>query len=245
MADGVDPGMVEVVRWHIYDALARASEHSTLPKAEQDRLLAQSCAEACGVLGRWMESEDWKKMRSSGKGTVADVIPDLERVKPFLDPLKETLIRISQGDRSQHRAPEIGDVEKYIDRAIAAAEYTGRRYRRLSQSQLFEQAARRVEQLRKSLCELAGEFKNDLDRHPDDQQKRAKRRKIAAILLGQVAPFLVAVSLALASASPTAMRQNIPEWGHDAVQVLLVHHVAETAQPSMRIAPPRVGPHVG
>lgn len=245
MADGVDPGMVEVLRWHIYDALAKASEHSTLPAAEQDRLLAQACAEACDVIGRWVESQEWEDLCRPGNGTIADIIPDLKRVKPFLDPLKETLNRISKGDRGRHRVPEIEDAAKHIDRAIAAAEYTGRRYRRLPQSDLFQQATRRVKQLRDSLCKLAGEFKDDLDRHPDAQQKRAKRRKLASILLGQVAPFLVSVSLALAGASPAAMRQNIPEWAHDAVKVLLVHHVAETAQPSVRIAPPRVGPHVG
>ena len=241
----MDSGLVEVLRWHIYDSLARTTEHSTLPEEEQDRLLAQVCAEACDVLGNWVKSQNWEELRSSGNGTVADVIPDLKRVRPFLDPLKKALNRISEGDRSGHRAPAIEDAAKHIDRAIAAAEYTGRRYRGLSQSQLFSQATNRVEQLRKSLCDLAGEFKNDLDRHADDQQKRAKRRKRASILLGQVAPFLISVSLALASASPAVMRQNIPEWGHDAVKVLLVHHVAETAQPSVRIAPPRVGPHVG
>jgi hypothetical protein len=233
--------MVEVLRWHIYDSLARTTEHSTLPAEEQDRLLAQVCAEACDVIGSWVKSQNWKEMRSSGDGTVADVIPDLKRVRPFLDPLKKALDRISEGDRCGNRGAA-EDAQRHIDRAIAAAEYSGRRYRGLTQSQLFIQATKRVEDLRKSLCDLAAEFKNDLDRHADDQQKRAKRRKRASILLGQVVPFLVSVSLALASASPAVMRQNIPEWGHDAVKVLLVHHVAETAQPSVRIAPPRVGP---
>jgi hypothetical protein len=245
VADGVDPGMVEVVRWHIYDTLARTTEDSTLPEEEQNALLAQACVEACDVLGRWVKSQSWEKLRESGEGTVADVIPDLKRVRPFLDPLKETLNRISEEGRKGHRAPDIGDAEKHIDRAIAAVGYTGRRYRRLSQIQLFDQATQRVNQLRDSVCELAREFKKDLDRHADDQQKRAKRKKRAWILLKKVAPVLLTVSLAMAGASPAAMRQNIPEWGHDAVKVLLVHHVAETAQPSVRIAPPHVGPHLG
>jgi hypothetical protein len=68
MANGVDPGMAEVLRWHIHDALAKASEHSTLPEAEQDRLLAQACAEACDVIGRWVESPEWKEVTGADTG---------------------------------------------------------------------------------------------------------------------------------------------------------------------------------
>jgi len=48
----------------------------------------------------------------------------------------------------------------------------------------------------------------------------------------------------MAGANPHDVRQNIPDWGHEADKVLVVHHVAESAQPSVRIAPPRLGPQV-
>jgi hypothetical protein len=242
VADGVDPGMVEAVRWHIYDALTRTSEHSTLPEQEQDRLLAQVCGEACDVLGRWVRSDVWAAMRTSGSGTVADVIPDLKRVKPFLDPLKETLNRIEAEGKRRPGVPEIGDATRHIDRAIAATEYTGRRYRRLSQDQLFDQATRRVEQLKADVCRLAGEFQHDVG----DQQKRAQRKKRALSVLGTVASVLLSVALSMVvSASPAAVHQNTAQWVHDASTVMVVHHVAQTAQPNVRIAPPHAGPHVG
>jgi hypothetical protein len=264
VADGVDPGMVEAVRWHIYDALARTSEHSTLPEEEQDRLLAQVCGEACDVLGRWVEGDVWAAMRKSHTGTVADVIPDLKRVQPFLDPLKETLNRIADEDRRRPGVPEIGDTTRYIDRAIAATEYTGHRYRRLSQNQLFDQASRRVEELQKNVCRLAGEYKSDREdqqehakreleeqeeqakRDLEDQRKRDKRKRWARSVLGTVATTLLSLALSMVvSTTPASVHQDSAQWVHEASNVLLVHHVAQTAQPNVRIAPPHAGPHVG
>jgi hypothetical protein len=44
--------------------------------------------------------------------------------------------------------------------------------------------------------------------------------------------------------SPHDMMQHFPEWGHEAVKVLVVHHIAETAQPEVKLAPPRLGPRM-
>ena len=59
MANGISAGLIETVQRHIYDALAQTSERSTLPGNEQDRLLAQACAEACDVLTSWLASPEW------------------------------------------------------------------------------------------------------------------------------------------------------------------------------------------
>jgi hypothetical protein len=241
VADGVDPGLVEAVRWRIYDVLTQTSDESPLPEADKDKLLALACGAACDVLSRWVGSPGWKAMCDSGTATVADVIPDLKRVRPFLDPLKETLSRIEAEGRCRPGVPEIGDATEQIDRAIAATEYTGRRYRRFSQGQLFDLATRRVKQLQENVCKIAGEFKRNFE----DQQEREKRRKKARSVLGTVATVLLSVSLTMAGTNPTAVRQDIPQWVHDVSNVLLVHHVAQTAQPNVRIAPPHAGPHVG
>ena len=236
MTDGISAGLIEAVQRDIYDALARTSEGSLLPEEEQDRLLAQACTEACDVLARWLESPEWREQCPAGRAPIADAIPEWERVRPFLEPLKETLAAIAQ---RQHDLPvigEIGDPDRYIDRVVAAAEQTARRYRRYDRQALFTTATGRVSDLRTEVCELAGDLKS--------QTRSTERRKKARSVLGKVAGLLLTLSLTMAGASPATVAQNIPEWGHEAVKVLFVHHVAETAQPQVKVAPPRMGPRV-
>ena len=121
MADGISAGTIETVQRHIYDALAQTSERSTLPGAEQDRLLAQACAEACDVLTNWLASPEWAALCPSGRGPIADAIPEWERVKPFLDPLKQTLAAIVERQKDLPVVREIGDPARYVDGIIAAA----------------------------------------------------------------------------------------------------------------------------
>ena len=248
MAGGINPERVETVQRHVYDALARTSVQSTLSEEEQDRLLAQACVESCDLISDWLESPEWENLRPAGHQPIADSIPDWARIRPFLDPLKETVARISRHQEKLPGLPETSDPAAYIDNAIRSAEYTARRHRRYNRRQLFATATERLRELRASVCGLAAEFAGDLRARADDQEsqrKRRERRKRALSVLGIVANVLLSVSLTMAGASPHDVRQHVPEWGHEAVKVLFVHHLAQSAQPSVRVAPPRLGPRVG
>lgn len=244
MAGSISPGMIEAVQRDIYDALARTSSHSTLPEEEQDKLLAQACAEACDILGGWVNSPFWKELapaRASAKKPIADATADWKRVRPFLDPLEETVDRISARLRGVPGVPEIKDASGYIAAVVESVDNTIRRYRRLDGQQLYDDATAKMQALKDQVCGLASELRTQVD----DTKKKTERRSRARRILGTVAGVLLSVSLAMAGAGPSAVRQNIPEWGRDAVQVLVVHHIAETAAPTMRVAPPRVGPRLG
>ena len=237
MAGSMSPGMIEAVQRHIYDALAQTMPgNSTLTEEEQDKLLAQACAEACGLLGDWLSSSYWKESEPSGGKPIADVTADLERVKPFLGTLRETIERLSK----RPGAPTIPDASKYVDEMISSTRNTARRHRRLTGEQLYVIARQRLEDLQRQVCDIAAGLRT----HVGDAEKRAKRRSFARKILAALPGVLLSVSLAMAGAGPSAVRQNIPEWGHDAVQVLVVHQVAHTAAPTVQIAPPRLGPHV-
>lgn len=236
MADGISAGQIEAVQRDIYDALARTTERSVLPDEEQDRLLAQACAEACDVLTSWLGSPQWEALCPSGRAPIADAIPEWERVKPFLDPLKETLAAIARRQQRLPVVPEIGDPARYIDGIIAAAEQTARRFRRFDRQELFTDATGRVSRLRADVCALSGDLTS--------QTRSAERRKKARSVLGKVAGLLLTLTLAMAGAGPHDMAEHIPEWGHEAVKVLVVHHVAQTAQPEIKMGPPRMGPRM-
>jgi hypothetical protein len=235
MTDGISAGRIDAVGRHVQEALTRSFPGSTFPEKEQDRLLAQACAEACEILALWRDSPEWQGQCPATRAPVADAIPDWERIRPFLGPLKETLAAVAQ---RQQDVPI--DPASYIDGIIERAEETARRYRRFDRQQLFTEATDRVDRLRAEVCALAGDLKGDLD-----HAERIAKRKKAIVALGKVAGFLLTMTLAFGGASPHAVQQNIPEWGHDAVRVLVVHHAAETAEPQVRVAPPRLGPQVG
>jgi hypothetical protein len=241
VAGGVSPGMIEAVQRHIYDALAQTSEHSTLPADQQDGVLAQACAEVCDLLGSWLNSPEWKGLRPAGRAPVADAIPEWERVKPFLGPLREALIHVAQRQKDMPAARDIGDPAAYIDAAIQAAGQTARRHRRYDRGELFETAATRLSELQTEVCKLAA----DLRSKTATAEQRAKWRKRARSVLAKIPGLLLTLSLAMAGAGPHDVQQHIPEWGHEAVKVLMVHQIAQSAQPSVRVAPPRLGPRLG
>ena len=70
----VTPQRLTAVYAGVNDVLARTSESSPLPGAEQDRLLADACAEVCDLLKDWLTSEDWRRMRPRPEVRVADAI---------------------------------------------------------------------------------------------------------------------------------------------------------------------------
>jgi hypothetical protein len=244
MTDGISTGRIEAVQRDIYEALARSSEGSLLPEEEQDRLLAQACIEACDVLARWQNGPEWQELCPAGRAPIADAIPEWERVRPFLEPLRETLAAVAQRQNDLPVMRDIGDPDHYIDEIVAAAEKTARRFRGFERQKLFAEASRRMDRLRTDVCGLASEFREDLARQTKSSEKRAAWRKRARFVLKKLPGLLLTLSLAMAGASPATMQQNIPQWGHEAVKVLVVHHVAETAQPGVRLAPPRLGPQL-
>jgi hypothetical protein len=225
--------MIDTVRWHINDALARTSNRSTLSDDAKDAELAQASAEACDLLNQWLGSFEWGQLRPSGSAPIWDAIPEWERIRPFLDPLGEALARITQRQKNTRGARDASNPAAYIDEAIREAGRTARRYKRYDRGQLFTEAGNRIEVLRKEACEFAAHFNAE-------KETAQQRRKVRAAL-GTIAGLLLTLSLALASASPHDVRQNIPEWGHEAVKVLMIHDIAATAQPGVHVAPPRLG----
>lgn len=231
----ISPEMIEAAQRHIYDALARTSSHSTLTEDEQDTLLAMVCAEACVILDAWANSSDWGELAPSGPFAmkpIADDAGDWKHIEPFLDPLKETVSRIS-ARRHMGGTPEILDPAEYIEKLISRVKYTSRRFRRLSRHDLYLEANRRMRALEDQVCIISRE----LGARVDDSEERRERRSRARAILGTVDGLLLSVSLAMASAGLSAVRQNIPQRGHEAVQVLVVHHIADTVTPIARLTP--------
>jgi hypothetical protein len=235
-ARGISPEMIEAAQRHIYDALAQTSAHSTLTEDEQDMLLAVVCAEACGILDAWANSSDWGELAPSGPFAmkpIADAAGDWKLIEPFLDPLKETVSRISARRHLGGGAPEILDPAEYIEKLISRVKYTSHRFRRLSRQDLYLEANRRMRALEDQVCIISRELRTRVD----DGQKRRERRSRARAILGTVDGLLLSVSLAMASAGLSAVRQNLPQRGHEAVQVLVVHHIADTVTPIARLTP--------
>jgi hypothetical protein len=238
MRESVSLAEIEAAQRHVIEALLASGAQTTLSEDKQDSLLAQACAEACGILHRWVESPAWEQLRPSGRGPIADVIPDWQAVRPFLRPLSEALSRMSERRPAVAGISSIGDPESYVDELIDQVKSTGRRHRGFNREELYAEATERISVLQSSVCAVAGEFDKVT-------KNRARRRAIARSVLKAVGGFLLSASLIMVGATPQAMAHDIPELGHEAVKVLLVHHAGQTAQPSVRMAPPRLGPELG
>lgn len=238
MQGNLDIDEIEAVHRHIGDALAASDPDSGRPEGEQDALLARACNEACGILGRWVDAPAWREVRPTGRGPIADLIPDWERLRPFLVPLGTTLTRLGDRRSGVSELPEIGDPKAYIDRLIDQAEVTARLFRRFDRADLFKEATERIKVLRSRVCEAATGFTKET-------KSRARRRALTRSLLKSTQKFLLSTALILAGLTPQAVAHDIPGWGHEAVKVLFVHHAAQTAQPTMRVAPPQLGPRLG
>jgi hypothetical protein len=238
MSEGVSLDEIEVVQKHVIEALVRSDARSTLSEDEQDRALGQACAEACGILDRWVKSPVWEGLRPTTRGPVAEVVADWQAVRPFLRPLSEALSRISERRPAVSGIAPIGDTEAYVDELINQVKSTGRRHRGFKRDELYAEATKRIEDLRTSVCSVASDFHKGT-------KNRARRRAITRTVLKHVAGFLLSASLIMVGVTPQAMAHDMPEWGHEAVNVLLVHHAGQTAQPGVRMAPPQLGAELG
>jgi hypothetical protein len=247
VADSMNPEVIDAARRRIADTLASTTPHSTLPDDEQDALLAQACAEACDVLAGWRASSSWKALEPVGqarKAALRDSAADWDRIRPFLDPVRETLRRVADrraGDPDGANVPAAEDPEDYIDKLIKSAKSTILRSPALNREQLYQDADHRLDDLQRQVCATASDFREGA---ASDEKRRVRRRR-AISLLRTVGGVLLSISLAMAGASPAAARANLPSWGHEAVQVLFVHQVAHSAAPTVSIAPPKLGPRIG
>jgi len=235
----VNAERIAAVQAHIVEAVTRTSASSTLAEREQSRLLAQSCAEACDLLKDWLADPWWDRTRPSTDGLIKESIPSHKEFAEFLGPmLKSSLARVGQYG--------VSIPESLVDDAREKVAATARRFPRMRRRQLFEEARIRVSSLQQEVCELAAQIAGTIRpaaAPPSDADWRRRARKA----LGKVSGVLLAVALAMAGASPDTVARNAAAWGHAAVQaveVITVHYLADSAQPSAHVAPARAGPRL-
>ena len=219
---------IAAVQAHIVETVARTTPSSVLPESEQDRLLAQSCAETCDLLNDWLADPFWERLQSLGDGPVRESVPSQREFTQFLGPsLKDAMVQ------ARERGITIPDPDSLVDEARQQVVATTRRYPRLRRQQLFSQARDRVERLRDEVCKLVGIANRE---SPHDPFWRRAARKT----LSKLPDVLLAVALALVAPAAITTAQS----GIHAVEVMTVHHVAAQVQPAVPVAPPQTGPRV-
>jgi hypothetical protein len=238
MNDVVRLAEIELVQQHIIDALVRTNQPTTLSEDDQDRVLSQACAEACGILDRWLNSPAWDDLRPKGRGPIADIIPDWQAIRPFLDPLGPVINRMREHRRTATGLEEIDDPEAYIDDLIAQTKVTGRRNPGFDRQHLYEEASERINHLRSTVCVIAGDFAKGA-------KNRSRLRAAARSALKKVGLFLVSAALISAGVTTTAAAHDMSAAAHEAVSVVFVHQAAHAAQPTVRVGSAQVGPQLG
>jgi hypothetical protein len=232
---------VAMVQADILGATLQTSSGSTLSAPEQDRLLAQGCAEACDLLRDWLASGWFGQLRPAGDGLLADAVPTTEQFTQFLGPIFGDALT-----RAARAGIEIDPSSLQDARAKVAG--LARRHRRMRRPDLVRAAEERVGTLRDEVCRAAAQLKKIVADGSDTGPAGAAWRQKAQRTLKKVAAFLPTVALTVAgamlSAGPHEMAHSVSEWAHEAATVVVVCHIADLAQPAVRIAPPRSGPLV-
>jgi hypothetical protein len=230
---------VAAVHAHVVEAVTRTTTSSTLPEAEQVRLLAQGCAEACDLLRDWVHDPYWERGRPAHDRPLKQYVPTRQEFAKFLGPmLEDAMVRAGQG--------RISVDESLVDQARDQLAATARRFPRMGHQQLFDEARKRTEALQQEVCGLAGQLA-DATRPAADPARRASWRRMARKALGKVPGALLAVVMVMAGAGPHAVAQNAAAWGQAAAQaaeVVAVHYLADQAQPGVQVASPRAGPRL-
>jgi hypothetical protein len=206
-------------------ALNRTSDHCMLPQIEQARILGNSCAEACSLLGDWLRSSWWDKMRPSrgSRNPIAEFVPSRQHFEHFLGPtLQDAYIRAAGQCGMTVSASD-------VDAARDAVQATARRYPYMSRRELYEVANIRVESLMQQVCELSVQLHNQIRIDENRRKARAGGRRVAGLMTAFV--------LAIAGYSPNTARANLSEWGKAAIEVITVYHIAESALPEEPVAP--------
>jgi hypothetical protein len=215
---------IDAVQADIAAAINQTSERSTLSKREQSRLLAQSCAEACDLLADWLDSPWWDRLRPSRGSPIGEFVPNHEHFEAFLGPMLRDAL--TQAGRCGVTVPVSS-----VDEARSAVEATACRHPRMTRQELFRVANARVTALKNDVCELATRLRGRV--------RTARRRQKARTALMKVAGLLTALVLAMAGVSPSDASRHLSEWGEEAIKVIMVHHIAERAQPDRPVGPLR------
>lgn len=210
-------GRIAKVQSDLTEVVVRTSGRSTLPAQEQDRLLEQSCAEACELLGDWLGSAWWGELESDG--LLVECVASREDFEKLLDPMfRDALVRVAE-----HGVTASPDL---VDKARMAVADLSRRHRKMSQSELFAIAVERVTNLQVEVCRLADAFRSGSQ---DDRQRRGARSALtrAGNVLRQFALTMM-------------MGHNVGQWARS----ILVTGIALDAQPGTSISPPSAGPAI-
>jgi hypothetical protein len=230
---------VAAVQGGIRDTLLVTSPHSALPAEEQDRRLAQSCAETCDLLQDWLDSGWFAEQRPAGDRLLAETVPGPEEFARFLGPpFADTLAWLEQ------RGLEVTAAQ--LARARAGVAALARRHRRMRRTELREVAEVRVRTLAREVCQAAAQLReialagtSDEPAAPTWRHKAQRALKKAAAALPSIA---LSLTLSMLGAGPHQMEQSVSAWAHDAAaEVVVLYHVAELAQPTARISPPETG----
>lgn len=225
---------IATVQADVVTALAGSSADSTLPEAEQDRLLARACTESCHLLREWLNDPWWSAARHGGNRPVKEFVPAQKEFAEFLRTGLKSYLNVA-------REAGINVSDESIDEAYEKVKATARRFPRLNRDQLFDEAQTRVISLRDEVCQAASQA---TDKAESAAQRAAWRRRAKKTLVKVSGALLTMV---LTVAGPHAVAHDVAEWGHAAMQVadvLTLHHVADQAQPGTRVTPPPAGPRV-
>ncbi|HEY2520895.1 MAG TPA: hypothetical protein VGJ19_12330 [Streptosporangiaceae bacterium] len=216
---------VAAVQADILDAILKTSADSKLPVPEQDRLLAQSCTEACDLLRDWLVSGWFERTRPKSDRSLAATVPTPDQFAEFLGPVfTDALQRIGRYGIDIDLAQ--------LEQARAGVAALAQRHRGSTRNQLFYTAQTRVAGLRDEVCKAAAR----IQKSPTAYRHRTQRE------LKKVAAFMPAVALTLGGAmlgvGPHQMEQSVSAWAHDAAQVVVAYQLAELAQPGIAISLP-------
>jgi hypothetical protein len=237
---GVTIDRIDALRRHIADAVTQTSPLSTLPGQEQDRILAQTCGEACELLGDWLVSQEAEVPATANEVPIRELLQNRQQFTEFLSPLFADALKRASRDRLDNPAI-VKAAHDEVARAVQAVAATARRHPRMNSRQTFRVATENVGKLKAEVCHLAAQLSSA--RKDDARRAVWKRRAVKALKI--VGGFLLTltVSLTLSVAGPRQVSQNLSVWMHG-VQVVMAHDLALQAQPGVTIAPPHAGPQL-
>ncbi len=213
----------------IAEALDGTAPGTSLPEAEQNRLLAECCAGSCELLQDWLTSPFWDQLRPRRDWTIADYVPD-EEITAYLNGRLATVL-----ERAGQDGPAVS--VSAVEEARAAMAATAQRHRRMRPDQLYRIAGQRVRKLAREVCALAGHLRDTTRQAEAATPQAASRRKRARAALAKVGAVLLPIALFMASTGPQQTTQVLSEWGHEAVHAFVLYETAVHAEPGMSITP--------
>ena len=189
------------------------SELSEEEAEEQDRLLAKSCGQVCGLLKDWLTSDVWNGMRAPVGGSAADFPEYQERLGIMLPTLQDVLERAS-GHMKDVRPELVGQAHKALE-AVA-----------IRHQELFKKAENTVSELRENVCKLADQLRD----HNASDAKKTLARANAKRLLTNVLTLLPTLVIAMASVAPSQVPINLRQWERAAVTMVTIQDIAAMAE---------------